>query len=55
MAGVGEAITATSRLEAVVDSASPQARVAVDLESNGFHRYPERVCLVQLAVGDAVY
>ena len=55
MAGVGEAITAMSRLEAVVDSASTQARVAVDLESNGFHRYPERVCLVQLAVGDAVY
>ena len=29
--------------------------VAVDLESNGFHRYPERVCLVQLAVGEEIY
>ena len=52
---VGETITAASRLEAVVESASRHARVAVDLESNGFHRYPERVCLVQLAAGDAVY
>ena len=55
MAGVGETITAAARLQAVVESASTQPRVAVDLESNGFHRYPERVCLVQIAVGDAVY
>ena len=33
-----------------MELASQQARVAVDLESNGFHRYPERVCLVQLAI-----
>ena len=32
-----------------------QPRVAVDLESNGFFRYPERVCLVQLATQDAVH
>ena len=32
-----------------------QPRVAVDLESNGFFRYPERVCLVQLATKDAVH
>ena len=55
MAGAAETITAASRLDSVVDSASRQARVAVDLESNGFHRYPERVCLVQIAVGDAAY
>ena len=30
-------------------------RVALDLESNGFHRYPERVCLVQLAVAGSSY
>ena len=30
-------------------------RVAVDLESNGFHRYPEHICLVQLAVAESVY
>ena len=29
--------------------------VALDIESNGFHRYPERICLVQLAIGDDVF
>ncbi len=38
-----------------MESALRQPRVAVDLESNGFYRYPERVCLVQLATQDAVY
>ena len=52
---VGETITVAARLQTVVESASTQPRVAVDLESNGFHRYPERVCLVQIAVGDAAY
>ena len=32
-----------------------ESRVALDIESNGFHRYPERVCLVQLAIGDNVF
>ena len=32
-----------------------QPRVAVDLESDNFYRYPDRVCLVQLATPDAVY
>ena len=27
----------------------------MDLESNGFHRYPERVCLVQLKTADDTY
>ena len=27
----------------------------MDLESNGFHRYLERVCLVQLAMADEIY
>ena len=53
--GAGETITDAARLNAVVDSASRHDRVAVDLESNGFHRYPERVCLVQIAVGDDAY
>ncbi len=53
--GAGETITDAARLHAVVDSASRHDRVAVDLESNGFHRYPERVCLVQIAVGDDAY
>ncbi len=45
----------TSRLKAVVASAMKHRRVALDMESNGFHRYPERVCLVQLAFSDSAY
>lgn len=51
----GERITTRARLEDVVESAQRQPRVAVDLESNNFHRYPDRVCLVQLATSGAVY
>ena len=36
-------------------SAMKHPRVALDLESNGFHRYPERVCLIQLSVADEIY
>ena len=32
-------------------SALSEPSVALDIESNGFHRYPERICLVQLATG----
>ncbi len=51
----GERVTTRARLEEVVESAQRQPRVAVDLESNNFHRYPDRVCLVQLATPGAVY
>ena len=36
-------------------SALTEPRVALDIESNGFHRYPERVCLVQLATGGNIF
>lgn len=52
---LGERITTGARLEEVVESAQRHPRVGVDLESNNFHRYPDRVCLVQLATSDAVY
>ena len=50
-----EVVTTGPRLAAVCDAAMRQPRVAVDLESNGFYRYPERVCLVQLATSDDVH
>lgn len=52
---LGETITTAARLKEVVESAQRQARVAVDLESDNFYRYPDRVCLVQLATCDAVF
>lgn len=50
-----EIITDATRLRSVVDSALNHQRLALDLESNGFHRYPEHICLVQLAVSDRIY
>ncbi len=32
-----------------MDTLRKQPRIALDLETNGFFRYPERVCLVQIA------
>ncbi|MBI5142541.1 MAG: HRDC domain-containing protein [Nitrospirae bacterium] len=42
-------INSGSGLAAFLDRISGCASIAVDMESNGFHRYRERVCLVQIA------
>ena len=48
-------IVTDSRLSEAVNRMSKEMRVAVDLESNGFFRYHERVCLIQLATAQAAY
>ncbi len=48
-------IVTDSRLSEAVNRISTEMRVAVDIESNGFFRYQERVCLIQLATAQAVY
>ncbi len=48
-------IDTQSRFLGVVDTLRGQPRIAVDLESNGFFRYPERVCLVQIALPGQVF
>ena len=50
-----ELITGTSRLAALVRTLREQPAIAVDLESNGLHRYPEHICLVQLATESQCY
>ena len=50
-----EVVTTSAGLAEAVRRASDHPRVAVDLESNGFHRHPEHICLVQLAVAGSVY
>ncbi len=50
-----ELVSAESRLADVVVRLSREQRVAVDLESNGFFRYRERVCLVQLAAAETAF
>ena len=48
-------IDTESHLSEVVDRIARGMRVAVDIESNGFFRYREQVCLIQLATAQAVY
>lgn len=50
-----ELVSSDSHLAATIDQLSRVSRVAVDIESNGFFRYPERVCLVQLAAADSAF
>ncbi|MGE0542720.1 MAG: ribonuclease D, partial [Dehalococcoidia bacterium] len=38
-------------LAAVVDALDGEPRVALDTESNAFHAYRSRVCLIQVAAG----
>ena len=54
MGGI-ELVSTASRLAEVVDVLLQAPRVAVDLESNGFFRYHECVCLVQLSAGETAF
>ena len=29
--------------------------IGLDIEGNGFYRYPEQVCLIQISIGDTPY
>ena len=51
----GEPVTDSRHLAAVVKRLSRRPTVGVDTESNGFFRYPERVCLVQLSCENDVF
>ena len=53
--GAVELITAQSRFAGVAVLLARQSSLAFDLESNGFHRYPERVCLLQVSVPGQVF
>ena len=48
-------ITDSKALKDVIERLRGEPVVGLDTESNGFHRYPERVCLVQLASRDENY
>ena len=50
-----ELVSVESQLAEVVERISRAPRVAVDIESNGFFRYHERVCLVQLASAETAF
>ena len=40
-------------LARLLEAVAADARIGVDTESNGFHAYVERVCLIQIATSDA--
>ena len=50
-----ELVNTETRLAEVVSRMSRVPRVAVDVESNGFFRYHERVCLMQLAADETAF
>ena len=50
-----ESITQNERLAAAVERAMRQPFVALDIESDNFFRYPERICFIQMALPDRVY
>lgn len=50
-----ELVRDDSRLTEVVEHLFRASSVAVDIESNGFFRYHERVCLVQLASAETAF
>ena len=48
-------ITDPRGVEELADALAGETRLAVDLEAAGFHRYSDRVCLVQVSSPDATY
>ena len=50
-----ELVTDRDRLARAVKAALREPVVALDTEANGYHRYPERVCLIQLATPKRLY
>ncbi len=44
-----------ARWAAAAAKLASSREIAVDLEGNGFFRYPERICLIQLCAGGAVF
>ncbi|MCY4528921.1 MAG: HRDC domain-containing protein [Chloroflexi bacterium] len=50
-----ELITDENRFRRVVERIAGESRIGFDLESNGFFRYPERICLIQLSTSGSFY
>ncbi len=50
-----EFVTEQSRLSEISQELSSEPTIALDLETDGLHHYPERVCLVQIASTDKIF
>ena len=50
-----ELLTSSGQVSDLAGLLSEERHIAVDTESNSRHRYPERVCLIQIATNSMVY
>ena len=50
-----EVVVGNDRLAEVAEVISREPIVGLDLEGNGRHRYPERVCLFQISIPGSIY
>lgn len=50
-----EIVDSNKKLENVIERIYQENFVAVDIESNGLHRFKEQICLIQLAISDDVF
>ena len=50
-----EIITESAHLSHAVQGMSDSSAIAIDTESNSRHRYPEQLCLIQIATGHKIY
>ena len=48
-------LTSSGDLEKVIKDSLSNRYLSIDIEGNGFFRYPEFVCLIQLCVGEDIY
>lgn len=48
-------ISSQSQWDRVAAELAAEPLLALDLESNGYHRYPDRICLIQIGLPRAVY
>ena len=48
-------LTSSDDLHKIVKDAASNKYISIDIEGNGFFRYPEFVCLIQLCVGEDIY
>ena len=49
---IDEFIVDEDQLKLFCELASSQKSIGLDIEGNGFYRYPERVCLIQVSIND---
>ena len=52
---IHKSITSSNDLEDFVNEAMTHSWIGIDIEGNGFFRYPERVCLIQISLDDTPY